>query len=68
MGQSGYITPRVQALLQFEKWDNIDMSNLKWSGGLTYQKRTRLGPVDFTLGFKEMFKGFNIYGGVGYRF
>ena len=68
MGQSGYITPRIQALLQFDKWDNIDMSNLKWSGGLTYQKRTRLGPIDFTLGFKEMFKGFNIYGGVGYHF
>ena len=68
MGQSGYITPRVQALLQFDKWSNIEFSNLKWSGGLTYQKRTRLGPIDFTLGLREMFKGFNIYGGIGYQF
>lgn len=68
MGQSNYITPRVQALLQFDEWSNIDMSNLKWSGGLTYQKRTKLGPIDFTLGFREMFKGVNIYGGIGYQF
>ncbi len=68
MGRNNYITPRIQTLLQFDKWNDIDMSNLKWSGGLTYQKRTKLGPIDFTLGLREMFKSVNIYGGVGYQF
>ncbi len=68
VGHKHYITPKIQALLQFDKWSNIDMSNLKWSGGLTYQKETRLGPIDFTLGLKEMFKGVNVYGGLGYYF
>lgn len=68
IGNDHYVTPKIQTLLQFDKWNNIDMSNLKWSGGLTYQNRTRLGPVDLTLGLREMFKGINIYGGIGYRF
>ena len=68
MGQNNYITPKIQALLQFDKWDNVDTHNLKWSGGLTYQKRTKLGPIDFTLGLREMFKSINLYGGVGYQF
>ena len=68
IGQKNFITPKIQALLQFDKWNNIDMSNLKWSGGLTYQKETRFGPIDFTLGLREMFKGLNIYGGLGYHF
>ena len=68
IGNKNYITPKVQALLQFDKWNNIDLSNLKWSGGLSYQTKTRLGPIDFTLGFRERFKGFNFYGGIGYMF
>ena len=67
-GDNNFVTPKIQALLQFEEWNNIDMSFLKWSGGLTYQRKTKLGPIDFTLGFREMFKGVNIYGGVGYQF
>ncbi len=67
-GDNNFVTPKIQALLQFDEWNNIDMSFLKWSGGLTYQKKTKLGPIDFTLGFREMFKGVNIYGGVGYQF
>lgn len=68
VGNKHFIIPKVQALLQFDKWDNIYFSNLKWSGGLTYQTKTKMGPIDFTLGFREGFKGVNFYGGVGYQF
>ncbi len=68
IGSKNYITPKVQALLQFDKWDKINFNNLKWSAGLTYQSKTRLGPIDFTLGFREKFRGVNFYGGIGYQF
>ena len=68
VGNRHFITPKVQALLQFDKWSNIDMNSLKWSAGFTYQKATRLGPIDFTLGFRETFKAINFYGGIGYQF
>lgn len=68
VGNKNFLTPKIQALFQFDKWSNIDMSNPKWSGGLTYQKRTKLGPIDFTLGFREKFKSVNFYGGLGYQF
>lgn len=63
-----YLTPRVQGLLQFEKWDKFDFDNLNWSAGLTYQTTTRFGPVDFTLGYQNEFSDFNFFGGIGYQF
>ena len=68
VGNKNYLTPKVQALLQFDKWENLEHSTLKWSGGLTYQTRTKFGPIDFTLGIGEKFKGVNFYGGIGYQF
>ena len=68
IGNKNFLTLKLQTHLQFDKWHNIDLSNLKWSGGLIYQKRTKLGSIDFTLGFREVFKGVNLYGGVGYQF
>lgn len=68
VGNKHFVTPKVQALLQFDKWSNIDLSNLKWSAGFTYQKATRLGPIDFTIGVRETFKAINFYGGIGYQF
>lgn len=68
IGNKNFLIPKVQALLQFDKWENIDISNLKWSGGLTYQTKTKLGPIDFTLGLRESFKSVNFHGGIGYQF
>ena len=63
-----YITPRIQALLQFDEWSNFGFDRLNWSAGLTYQRATRLGPIDFTLGYQNEFSEFNFFGGVGYQF
>ncbi|NLD23812.1 MAG: hypothetical protein GX670_06245, partial [Bacteroidales bacterium] len=64
----GYLTPRVQALLQFEEWKDINFDSFNWSAGITYQTSTRLGPIDFTLGYQHEFSDFNFFGGVGYQF
>ena len=64
----GYLTPRVQALLQFKEWKDINFDSFNWSAGITYQTSTRLGPIDFTLGYQHEFSDFNFFGGVGYQF
>lgn len=63
-----YLTPRFQGLLQFDKWNKFDLGNFNWSAGVTYQTATRLGPIDFTLGYQNEFSDFNFFGGVGYQF
>lgn len=63
-----YVTPRVQVLFQCDQWAHIGLSKLEWSAGLTYQTHSKAGPIDFTLGFRETLKEFNLYGGVGYQF
>ena len=68
MDNKNFITPRVQALLQFDEWSNFSFDSLNWSAGLTYQRSTRLGPIDFTLGYQHEFSDFNFFGGVGYQF
>ncbi len=68
LDNKNFLTPRVQALWQFEEWENIVFDNLNWSAGITYQTTTRFGPIDFTLGYKNEFSDFNFFGGVGYQF
>ena len=68
MDDKNYLTPRVQALLQFDEWENISFDNLNWSAGITYQSRTRLGPIDFTIGYQHEYSDFNFFGGIGYQF
>lgn len=68
IGNKHFITPKIQALLQFDKWDNIDLNDSKWGAGISYQTQTKLGPIDFTLGVREMAKGVNFHGGIGYMF
>ncbi len=68
LDNKNYIIPRLQALLQFDEWKNIGFSNFNWSAGVTYQTTTRLGPIDFTLGYQHEFSDFNFFGGVGYQF
>lgn len=68
LDDKNYLTPRVQALMQFDEWENFGFDNFNWSAGLTYQTSTRLGPIDFTLGYQHEFSDFNFFGGVGYQF
>ena len=68
LDDNNYLTPRVQALLQFDEWGNFGFDNFNWSAGITYQTSTRLGPIDFTLGYQNEFSDFNFFGGVGYQF
>ena len=68
MDDKNYLTPRVQALLQFDEWNNFSFDNLNWSAGITYQRGTRLGPIDFTLGYQHEYSDFNFFGGFGYQF
>ncbi len=65
---NNYLTPRVQALLQYDDWKSFEFDNFNWSAGITYQTSTRLGPIDFTLGYQHEFSDFNFFGGVGYQF
>ena len=68
LDDKSYFTPRVQTLLQFKEWKDINFDNFNWSVGVTYQTATRLGPIDFTLGYQHEFSDFNFFGGVGYQF
>lgn len=68
LSEKHYLTPKLQALLQFEEWENVSFDKLDWSAGITYQTSTRLGPIDFTLGYQHEFSDFNFFGGVGYQF
>lgn len=68
LDDKGYFTPRIQALLEFDEWQDFNFDNLNWSAGITYQTATKLGPIDFTLGYQHEFSDFNFFGGVGYQF
>ena len=68
LDDKNYLTPRVQALLQFDEWENFGLDNFNWSAGVTFQTSTRLGPIDFTLGYQNEFSDFNFFGGIGYQF
>ena len=68
LDDKNYLTPRMQCLLQFDKWDNFGLDNFSWSAGVTYQTTSRLGPIDFTLGYQHEYSDFNFFGGIGYQF
>ena len=68
LDDKNYITPRLQALLQFDEWKSFSFDNFNWSAGITYQTSTKLGPIEFTLGYQNEFSDFNFFGGVGYQF
>lgn len=68
LDDKNFLTPRVQALLQFDEWKNFGFDHFNWSAGITYQTSTRLGPIDFTLGYQNEFSDFNFFGGVGHQF
>lgn len=63
-----YVTPRVQLLWQFENWDNFGFDSYHWSGGITYQHRSKVSRFEFTLGYSEFLKKVNFHGGIGYQF
>ena len=63
-----YITPRIQLLWQLGKWKNLNFDNRNWSGGFTYQHRSRLSRLDFTIGYSDLLNRANFHGGIGYQF
>lgn len=63
-----YIIPRVQLLWQLDKWSNLNFDNRYWGGGFTYQHRSRLSRIDFTIGYSELLGRANFHGGIGYQF
>lgn len=63
-----FIIPRVQLLWQLNQWDDINFDTRSWSGGFSYQHRSRLSRLDFTIGFGELMNRVNFHGGIGYQF
>lgn len=63
-----YIIPRIQLLWQMDDWSNINIDKHNWGAGLTYQHRSKLSRLDFTIGFNEFLNRVNFNGGIGYQF
>ncbi len=63
-----YISPRVQLLWQLDKWSNLAFDKRDWGAGFTYQHRSRLTRLEFTIGFTELHNSTNFNGGIGYQF
>ncbi len=63
-----YIIPRVQLLWQVDKWNDLNFDKRDWGAGFTYQHRSKLSRLDFTIGYTELHNHVNFHGGVGYQF
>ena len=63
-----YIIPKVQLLWQMDKWSDINFDRHHWSGGITYQHRSKVTRLEFTLGYSELLGKVHFNGGLGYQF
>ena len=63
-----YIIPRVQLLWQVDKWNDLNFDKRDWGAGFTYQHRSKLSRLDFTIGYTELHKDVDFHGCVVYQF